>query len=102
MSVSDQRRKEQAEFWHAMEQLAQERPIEPPVLSVENPRSWASTCAGVVHGTHERTKESRLAGVYKCKWCAQTFDPPSSVELEAQLRQATAYIRPQRVRRGRW
>lgn len=100
MSRADERRDEQAEYERDQELVINERPSLPPVPPpVTNRRSWASDCAGWRVGIHERTRENRLAGIYKCRWCRQTFDPPTEAELRIMRDRSLAYQRPYRPRR---
>lgn len=101
MSRSDHHRAEQDTYIRDQQQGTNERPSIPTAPHVADRRSWASDCAGWRVGTHERTKENRLAGIYKCKWCGQTFDPPNADDLKIIRARNLSYPRPQ-VRRGRW
>lgn len=80
MSQADDRRAEATADERDAERAMNERQAEPTAPFVRDRRSWASECAGWRIGIHERTKESRDAGIYKCKWCAQIFDPPTEAE----------------------
>lgn len=103
MSRADQRRAEQDAYTRDIERSINERPSNPPVpQQVTDRRSWASDCAGWRVGTHERTKENRLAGIYKCKWCGQTFDPPNADDLKIIRARNLGYQRHQHVSRGKW
>lgn len=101
MSQHADRLRQQGEFEQDAQSDMQKRPPEPTARTVPDPRSWASTCAGWRVGIHERTKENRLAGIYQCKWCAQTFHPPTSEELAMMRQRNLVYQRPQQMRRAR-
>lgn len=102
MSLADERRREQEAY--SRDQMAGERPVESGPVPQEptNRQSWASTCAGWRVGIHERRKEDRLDGIYKCKWCGQIFDPPAESERQILHDRSLAYVRPQRLNRGKW
>ena len=102
MSRADERRREQDAYNRDQDATMNERPVEVAIEAVPDRRSWASTCAGWRVGIHERTKENRVLGIWKCRWCNQTFNEPTADEL-AQLRSRTdAYQRPQVRSTRRW
>lgn len=102
MSKADDRRAEQDAA--ALDDLIamNQRPVEPAPPYLPDRRSWASTCAGWRGGIHERHKEDRILGIWKCKWCAQTFDEPTPDDLEIIRQRNLSYQRPQRVSSRRW
>lgn len=83
------------------EALAQqnERPSDPVIPSATG---WAGECAGWKVGEHQRTKENRVLGIWKCKWCGQTFPEPTGDELNLMRQRASAYQRPMRPSSRRW
>lgn len=101
MSHADERRREQAAFDRDQEQATHERPDTAPVIRHDELLGWASTCTAWRVGIHERTKEDRLAGRYKCKWCSQVFEPPTEADLKVMRERALQYQRPQHVSRRR-